>query len=153
MDEKIREKIRTLIKEQRTCVLATASKNRPHCSLMAYATNDSCDEIYLMTLNEGRKYQNLCENPTVSLLIDTRGNSLNLDHTKGKALTVLGRFERIQKTSERERIQKNLSHKHPGLKSFFENPKGEPFKIIIESYLLLEGPTTSHYGNVSDLKP
>ena len=153
MDEKIRDKIRTLIKEQGTCVLATASKNRPHCSLMAYATNDSCDEIYLMTLNEGRKYQNLCENPAVSLLIDTRPNSLHSDHAEGKALTVSGRFERIQKTSERDRIQKTLSDKHPGLKSFFENPKGEPLKIIIESYLLLEGPTTSHYGDVSDLQP
>ena len=149
MDEKIREKIRTLIKEQGTCVLATASKNRPYCSLMAYATNDSCDEIYLMTLNEGRKYQNLCENPTVSLLIDTRGNSLNVDHAEGKALTVSGRFDSIQKTSERDRIRKTLSDEHPGLKSFFENPKGEPFKIIVESYLLLEGPTTSHYEDIS----
>jgi nitroimidazol reductase NimA-like FMN-containing flavoprotein (pyridoxamine 5'-phosphate oxidase superfamily) len=153
MDENIREKIRTLIKEQGTCVLATASKNRPYCSLMAYATNESCNEIYLMTLNEGRKYQNLCENPAVSLLIDTRRNSLNLDHAEGKALTVSGRFERVQKDPERERIRRMLSLEHPGLKDFFENPKGEPVKIIIESYLLLEGPTTSHYGDVSDLQP
>jgi nitroimidazol reductase NimA-like FMN-containing flavoprotein (pyridoxamine 5'-phosphate oxidase superfamily) len=39
MDEKIRKKIRALIREEFTCVLATASENRPHCSLMAYATN------------------------------------------------------------------------------------------------------------------
>ena len=153
MDEKIRKKIKTLIKEQGTCVLATASKNRPHCSLMAYATNDSCDEIYLMTLNEGRKYQNLCENPTVSLLIDTRGNSLNLGLAEGTALTVSGRFERVKNDPERKRIRKILTLEHPGLKDFFENPKGEPVKIIIESCLLLEGPTKSHYGDVSDLQP
>jgi nitroimidazol reductase NimA-like FMN-containing flavoprotein (pyridoxamine 5'-phosphate oxidase superfamily) len=29
MDENIREKIRALIREQGTCVLATASENRP----------------------------------------------------------------------------------------------------------------------------
>lgn len=153
MDEKIREKIRTLIREQGNCVLATASENRPHCSLMAYAHNDSCDEIYLMTLKEGRKYQNLCENPAVSLLIDTLRNSLNLDHAEGKALTISGRFEKIKKDPERKRILKILTLEHPGLKDFFENPKGEPVKIIIESYLLLEGPTTSHYGDVSDLQP
>ena len=148
MDENIREKIRALIRGQGTCVLATASENRPHCSLMAYATNSSCDEIYLMTLNDSRKYQNMCENPAVSLLIDTRQDTLKSDHTGTVALTVSGRFDRIIKDTERERIRKELSRKHPGLNDFFENPEGEPFKIIIESYLLLEGPTKAHYGGV-----
>lgn len=153
MDENIRKKIRNLISENGNCVLATASKNRPHCSLMAYANNDAFDEIYLMTLKEGRKYQNLCENPAVSLLIDTRQGSFDLNHSEGMALTVSGRFERIEKDPERERIRKMLSLEHPGLKDFFENPKGEPFKIIIDSYLLLEGPIKSHYWDISDLRP
>jgi nitroimidazol reductase NimA-like FMN-containing flavoprotein (pyridoxamine 5'-phosphate oxidase superfamily) len=148
MDENIREKIRTLIREQNTCVLATASENRPHCSLMAYATNSSCDEIYLMTVNDSRKYQNMCENPAVSLLIDTRQDRLKSEYTETMALTVSGRFDRIIKDTERERIRKELSRKHPGLKDFFLNPEGEPVKIIIESYLLLEGPTKAHYGAV-----
>lgn len=151
MEENIREKIRSLIRAQGTCVLATASGNRPHCSLMAYATNSSCDEIYLMTLNESRKYQNMCENPAVSLLIDTRQDRLKTDYTETMALTVSGRFDRIIKGTERERIREELSRKHPGLKDFFENPEGEPVKIILESYLLLEGPTKAHYGAVSEL--
>jgi len=150
MDENIREKIRVLIRAQNTCVLATASENRPHCSLMAYATNSSCDEIYLMTLNESRKYQNMCENSAVSLLIDTRQDRLKSDYTETMALTVSGRFDRITKDTERERVRKELSLKHPGLKDFFLNPEGEPVKIIIESYLLLEGPTKAHYGAVSE---
>ncbi|MCJ7683602.1 MAG: pyridoxamine 5'-phosphate oxidase family protein [Desulfobacteraceae bacterium] len=150
MDEKIREKIRTMIQEQSTCVLATTSKNRPHCSLMAYATNSSCDEIYFMTLKDSRKYQNMCENPAISLLIDTRQDTLKSDHTETMALTVSGRFDRVQKDPEREQIRKTLSLKHPGLTDFFEDPEGEPFKIIIESYLLLEGPTKAHYGAISE---
>ena len=150
MDEKIRERIRTVIQEQSTCVLATASENRPHCSLMAYATNSSCDEIYLMTLKDSRKYQNMCENPAVSLLIDNRQYILESDHTETMALTVSGRFDRIIEDTERERIGKELSRKHPGLKDFFLNPKGEPVKIIIESYLLLEGPTKAHYEDISE---
>ena len=153
MDKIICEKIRMLIRKQGSCVLGTTSKNQPHCSLMAYAANDSCDEIYLMTLNEGRKYQNLCENPAVSLLIDTRQGSLRFDPAEAMALTISGRFERVKKDPERERIRKMLSFEHPGLKGFFENPKGEPVKIIIESYLFLEGPIKSHYGDVSDLQP
>jgi nitroimidazol reductase NimA-like FMN-containing flavoprotein (pyridoxamine 5'-phosphate oxidase superfamily) len=150
MDKNIREKIKSLIRKQGTCVLATASENRPHCSLMAYATNSSCDEIYFMTLSDTRKYQNMCENPAVSLMIDTRQDTLDPAHTGTVALTISGRFDRIVKDTERERICKELSRKHPGLKDFFENPEGEPFKVIIESYLLLEGPTKAHYGAISD---
>jgi nitroimidazol reductase NimA-like FMN-containing flavoprotein (pyridoxamine 5'-phosphate oxidase superfamily) len=150
MDEDILKRIRDLIREQDTCVLATASENRPHCSLMAYATNASCDEIYLMTRKDSRKYQNMCGNPAVSLLIDTRQDMLKSNPTETMALTVSGRFDRITKDTERERIRKELSRKHPGLKDFFENPKEEPVKIIIESYLLLEGPTKAHYGAVSE---
>jgi nitroimidazol reductase NimA-like FMN-containing flavoprotein (pyridoxamine 5'-phosphate oxidase superfamily) len=117
---------------------------------MAYATNSSCDEIYLMTLSDTRKYQNMCENPAVSLLIDTRQDVLKSDHFKTMALTVSGRFDRIFKDTERERIHKELSRKHAGLKDFFENTEGELVKIIIESYLLLEGPTKAHYGTISE---
>ena len=153
MDANIREKIKAFIRKQDTCVLATAAENQPYCSLMTYATNDSCNEIYLMTLNKGRKYQNLCENPAVSLLIDTRQGSSNFDPAEAMALTISGRFERVSRDPEREHIRNILSLKHPGLTAFFENPQGEPVKIIIDSYLLLEGPTKSHYGDVSDLQP
>ena len=149
MDENVLHKVRALIREQGTCVLATSSENRPHCSLMAYSTNSSCDEIYLMTPNDSRKYQNMCENPAVSLLIDTRQDATKSNHIETMALTVSGRFDRIFEHTERERIRKELSRKHPGLKDFFEDPKREPFRIIIESYLLLEGPTKAHYGDIS----
>jgi nitroimidazol reductase NimA-like FMN-containing flavoprotein (pyridoxamine 5'-phosphate oxidase superfamily) len=152
MEENMREKIRALIREQGTCVLATALENRPHCSLMAYVTNASCDEIYLVTRNDSRKYQNMCENPAVSLLIDTRQDTLKTDHTETTALTLSGRFDRIVGDGERQRIEKEFSRKHPGLKDFFKNPEGEPIKIIIESYLLLEGPTRARYGTVSELQ-
>jgi len=151
MDENIREKIRAVIREQSTCVLATASENRPHCSLMAYATNASCDQIYLMTLKNSRKYQNMRENHSVSLLIDTRQETNKSGHTETIALTVSGRFDTITKDAERNQIRKELSRKHPALKDFLENPEGEPIKIIIETCLLLEGPSKAHYGAISEM--
>jgi nitroimidazol reductase NimA-like FMN-containing flavoprotein (pyridoxamine 5'-phosphate oxidase superfamily) len=150
MDEKIREKVRTVIQEQSTCVLATASKNRPHCSLMAYASNSSCDEIYLMTLKDSRKYQNMRENPAVSLLMDTRQGSFQSDPTESLALTLSGRFDRTMTDREKEQIREKLSRKHPELQDFLENPEGEPVRIIIESYLLLEGPVKAHYTAASE---
>ena len=150
MEEDIREKIRTVLREQGTCVLATASENRPHCSLMAYASNSSCDEIYLMTLKDSRKYQNMCENPAVSLLMNTRQESFQSDPTESLALTLSGRFDRTMTDREKEQIREKLSRKHRGLQDFLENPEGEPVRIIIESYLLLEGPVNAHYAAASE---
>jgi nitroimidazol reductase NimA-like FMN-containing flavoprotein (pyridoxamine 5'-phosphate oxidase superfamily) len=151
MDEDFHQKARALIRDQGTCVLATASQNRPHCSLMAYSTNDSCDEIYLITPRDSHKYKNMLENPAVSLLIDTRQNTSDQDHNEIIALTVSGRFQGIIENSEQERIRKELSRKHPELKDFFENSESEPVKIIIESIMFLEGPNKLHYGVIAEL--
>ena len=150
MDENLREKVRALIREQGSCVLATASGNRPHCSLMAYAANPSCDEIYLMTLKDSRKYRNMRKNPAVSLLIDNRQDTSPSDHIETIALTLSGRFQQIKEDTERKHILGELSRKHPGLAYFFENPAGEPVRIIIESILLLEGPTKAHYDRIRE---
>ncbi len=151
MDNDVRVKVRALIRDQGTCVLATASQNRPHCSLMAYSTNDSCDEIYLITPRDSHKYKNMRENPAVSLLIDTRQNMSNQAYNEIIALTISGRFQGIIGDSEQERIRNELSRKHPELKDFFENPESEPVKIIIESIMLLEGPNNPHYGMIQGL--
>lgn len=151
MDTEIRKKVKTLIREQGACVLATASENIPHCSLMAYASNDSCDEIYLMTLSDTRKYKNMSKNPAVSILIDTRDAPMETDHAHAMALTVSGRFDTISDAAERVAIREQLLKKHPELKSFFEDPRGEPIKIILESYIFLEGPTKAFHGVISEL--
>jgi general stress protein 26 len=41
--------MKTLLKQQNMCVLATVGNRNPHCSLMAYVTNEQGDEIYLVT--------------------------------------------------------------------------------------------------------
>jgi len=145
MDEGMLEKARALIREAHTCVLATSSANHPHCSLMAYATNASCDEIYMITTKNSRKYQNMRENPVVSLLIDTRERGSKSGHAETMALTVSGKFQAVETDSERQRVREALSRKHPDMKGFFENSQGEPVRIAIESLLLLEGPTKMHY--------
>ena len=152
MGENYREKARALIREQDLCVLATASGNRPHCSLMAYASNASCTEIYMVTLKDSRKYQNMRENPAVSLLVDTRQDTSTSGYTETVALTLTGRFQPIIEDTERERVREELSRRHPGLKDLFEDPGGIPVKIVIESVLFLEGATKAYYGAISKSK-
>ena len=79
--------MKALAREQNTCVLATVGGQKPHCSLMAYVTDENCTEMYMVTHKNTNKYKNLIENPSVSLLIDTREIS---PRTKAKALTVEG---------------------------------------------------------------
>ena len=69
------KEMKALVKDKNICVLATAAGGKPHCSLMAYVTDENCEEIYMVTLRSTRKYRNLTENPAVSLLIDNREKS------------------------------------------------------------------------------
>ena len=66
------ETMKAMVQERGTCVLATASEGKPHCSLMTYVANDNCQEIYMVTQKNTKKYKNLMDNPHVSLLIDNR---------------------------------------------------------------------------------
>ena len=41
------ERMKELVRRKDICVLATVAENKPHCSLMAYVTDDECKEIYM----------------------------------------------------------------------------------------------------------
>ena len=139
------EKMKDLVREKGICVLATASNNTPHCSLMAYTTDDNCREIYMVTDKLTKKYSNLIENPSVCLLIDTRDKDTGDRRLHGKALTVRGVFREIEDDKEKKAVRDMLLAKHPHLREFALQPDAEVFSIRIESFLLLEGPTNSHF--------
>ncbi len=139
------EVMKELMKSKDTCVLATVSGNEPHCSLMSYAVDEDCREIYMMTLRNTRKYENLMANPAVSLLVDTRGQDSPENRPRTKALTVTGRFERIESEEEQERIRNRLLERHPHLKAFAESPETEFFRIRAKSFQLLDGITDASF--------
>ena len=41
--------MKALAREKNICVLATVGGRKPHCSLMAYVTDENCTEIYMVT--------------------------------------------------------------------------------------------------------
>lgn len=139
------EGMKKLLKSKDTCVLATASGNEPHCSLMSYAVNDDCREIYMMTFRSTRKYENLLSNPVVSLLVDTREEDNPADRTHTKALTISGQFERIEDEAARLRAKNSLMDRHPHLKTFAENPDTEFFVVKVKSLQLLDGITDASF--------
>ncbi|UCB49008.1 MAG: pyridoxamine 5'-phosphate oxidase family protein [Deltaproteobacteria bacterium] len=142
------EKMKALVKEKDICVLATVSAGNPHCSLMAYVTDEDCCEIYMVTHRKSRKYENLIKNPSVSLLIDTREEHRGSRRPEAKALTVSGTFQKIDDKNKRIQVHSKLLDRHPHVKEFLEHPDAEILCIRINSFLLLNGLTDAHFEAV-----
>ncbi len=133
------EQMKALVKARDICVLATVSGGTPHCSLMAYATDDNCHEIYMVSHRRTTKFRNMTENPSVSLLIDTREEHTGARRPEAKAMTVAGFYEKIENANKRDLVRKKLLEQHPHLESFMAHPEAEILRIKIQSFLLLDG--------------
>jgi len=136
------EKMKALVKEKSMCVLATIAGAKPYCSLMAYVADESCEEIYMVTHRKTQKYQNLLDNPAVSLLIDTREKT---PRTQTQALTVEGTFQSIADETKKIMIKEMFLKIHPHLKDFSDHPDAELICIKINAFLFLNGLTDAHY--------
>ncbi len=141
------KEMKALAREKNSCVLATIVDHKPYCSLMAYATNAACTEIYMVTHRNTQKFKNLATNPAVSLMIDTRDTS---PRTSARALTVEGVFQKIADPAKEKEVRLELLSAHPHLKGFMEQPEAEVFQINIRSFLLLDGLTRSFYEKLPD---
>ena len=142
----MRSDIKKIISGNKVCVMATVANGVPHCSLMSYATNNDCREIYMATLKETKKYRNLIANPSVSLLIDTR----DADATGNtRALTVTGIVQAINDNQKISEIRKSLLKKHPDLKDFFNNPDTQIIVIKATALQLLNNVTDSYFEQLT----
>jgi nitroimidazol reductase NimA-like FMN-containing flavoprotein (pyridoxamine 5'-phosphate oxidase superfamily) len=139
------KEMKSLAKEKNICVLATVAGDKPYCSLMAYVTDENCEEIYMVTLRDTQKYKNLTENPAVSLLIDTREKSYR---SEAKALTVAGVYAKIESEEKRKKVQTRLLAVHPHLTDFMNHPEAEILCIEISSFLMLKGLQDAHFESI-----
>jgi nitroimidazol reductase NimA-like FMN-containing flavoprotein (pyridoxamine 5'-phosphate oxidase superfamily) len=143
------ELMKKLAKEKDICVLATVSGENPHCSLMAYTTDDDCSEIYMATHRGTKKFKNLLENPSVSLLIDTREEHKGSRRPEAKAMTVSGAFQRLQNPQKEAWARARLLDRHPHLREFLAHPDAEVICVKIRSFLLLDGLTDAHFEELA----
>jgi nitroimidazol reductase NimA-like FMN-containing flavoprotein (pyridoxamine 5'-phosphate oxidase superfamily) len=138
------QKLKELVQKKDLCVLATVSGSRPHCSLMAYVADEDCRKIYMVTLRDTKKFQNLTQNPAVSLLIDTREEDPGPQRSRAKALTVNGIFQGVER-GKQEQVRSLLLERHPHLRDLIGKETAEIFSVRIESLQLLEGATDSYF--------
>ena len=139
------DEMKALAREQNICVLATVSGQKPYCSLMAYVTDQNCTEMYMVTHKNTNKYRNLTENPSVSLLIDTREIS---PPSNAKALTVDGVCAAIESEEKRKKVHARLMEMHPHLAEFINHSEAEILCVKIRSFLLLNGLNEAHFQSV-----
>ena len=81
--------ITALFGQQYFAVLATRSGEHIHTSLVAFAAADNLKSIYLCTPRATRKFNNIKENPVVSLLVHNSTNQTT-DIRQAMAVTVSG---------------------------------------------------------------
>jgi len=142
------EKMKELVKANDLCVLATVSEGRPHCSLMSYISDEDGHEIFLISHKTTKKYANLMENPTVSLLIDTREEEKGQRRIYIKALTVSGEFQTIDDSVKKGLIREKFLKRHPHLIDFLNDPGAEIFSIKTKSFQLLDGVKDAFFETI-----
>jgi nitroimidazol reductase NimA-like FMN-containing flavoprotein (pyridoxamine 5'-phosphate oxidase superfamily) len=142
------EKMKDIVKGNDLCILATVSEGKPHCSLMSYISDEEGQEVYLVSHKETKKYSNLIENPTVSLLIDTREEEKGQRRIDIKALTVSGEFQTINDPGKKDLIRAKFLKRHSHLADFVNDPGAEIFSIRIRSFQLLDGVKDAFFEKI-----
>jgi len=129
------EELNKFFKSQPLAVLATQNGTAPYVSLVAFASDEKPRYILFSTTKATRKYSNLSANPSVSLLIDNRENTIE-DFRDAMAVTVLGKVEPIE-DFERSIMEKIYLMKHPYLVDFLHSPTTAFLKILVEKYIVV----------------
>lgn len=115
------EALDRLNKRERHAVLATDSGGQPYTSLIAFALSDDLKGIIFATARNTSKYKNILKNRNVSLMIDSRTNSVK-SYMYAEAVTVLGRAVPLKKGKRRYRLLRTFLKKHPVLAEFVKAP-------------------------------
>lgn len=144
----MRKDIQELIQANKICVMATVSEGAPHCSLMSYAADDACREIYMATHKDTKKYRNLENNPSVSILVDSREDRAAGPSAQTKALTISGKLERKIDENKMAAARAQLFEKHAELREIFNDPNTAILVVKIQAVQLLDGITDAYFENV-----
>jgi uncharacterized pyridoxamine 5'-phosphate oxidase family protein len=136
------EKMKVLLRQQSSCVLATTDGEKPHCSLMAYIISEAGDRVFLVTPRNTRKYRNILNHPQVSLLIDTRGDQAR---AQTKALTVAGTCCVLEDIEEITTVKEAFRREHPHLQGLLSKEDVAFLSVAFDAFLFLDGPERAHH--------
>ncbi len=133
--ERYRDQLSQLFKNQYFMVLATQSKGELHTNLVSFASSSDLQWIYFITPKASRKFQNLKENPSVSLFIDNRSNTVQ-DIEEAMGVTVAGEAEEVPQVDIPDRLNFFLQ-KHGYLHDFAHAPDSCLVRVRVKRYHLV----------------
>ena len=138
-----RSSVRALLTSQVQCVLASVSSDlTPHTALMAYATSDNLQSVYLATPLAARKAENMIARNTVSLLFDNRTGNLE-DHGDGLLVTARGTAVLCDggdiSTAKGTAVKASFLEKNPNMTGFLASPGVGLFRLDIAMYEVVHG--------------
>ncbi len=137
--------MKNVIRMEEMCVLATATDDVPHCSLMAYIAGEDCSKIYMVTHKNTKKYSNLKTNPLVSLLIDTRSSFSAGPRSRVQALTINGTGATVQDEGVATELRRQFIERHGHLREFAGHDDAVVIEVTVHSLQLLRGATDASY--------
>lgn len=141
------EKMIALLTSHDMCVLATCRDHKPHCSLMAYVTDEEGLRVYMATRQDTAKYRNIVENGQVSLLVDTRQDAA--DRASIRALTVEGWAAPLTDPAQDLEVRRRLQERHPQIHGLLHHPQSAVIEVTVRAFLLLEGPEKATHITVN----
>lgn len=139
------DRVKEMLVDNSLCVLCTVSKDLPYCSLMTYILSDDLKTVYMVTDRKSRKFRNLLENTTVSLLVDNRQKLAFPSEESVASVTFEGVLKHLDPL-QIDVIRMQLVKRHEELKNILNNSDCVIFGIELKSFLLLSGPVDSVQG-------
>jgi nitroimidazol reductase NimA-like FMN-containing flavoprotein (pyridoxamine 5'-phosphate oxidase superfamily) len=124
-----------VVLSQKLAVLATTGRTTPYANLIAFAASADLDRLWFATPRATRKYANLCADPHVALLIDSRANDIR-DFERAVAATAMGQARELpdEELAEPKRV---YLAKHPQLADFVASPSCAFFEVRVAKYVVV----------------
>lgn len=141
----LKTSLATLFAEQYFAVLATRTGDRIHTTLVAFAATDDLKTLFLCTPRATRKYSNLKQNPSVSLLVHNSSN-MATDIRQAIAVTVSGDAAEVpEKRLEASRTV--YLAKQPHMDRFVRSPNTAIIEVTVQRY-----DVVAHFQDVTILE-
>ena len=127
------ELLREIVSTQYFAVLNTIGQGLPHSNLVSFAATEDLRSLVFVTSRNTRKYRNIQDNHSISLLIDNRTNRPS-DTSQAVAIAAIGIAR--EETDNRSLLRDIFLARHPQLRHFVEAPDSAIMLVTIREYIV-----------------
>ena len=127
------ELLREIVSTQYFAVLNTIGQGLPHSNLVSFAATEDLKSLVFVTSRNTRKYRNIQDNHSISLLIDNRTNRPS-DTSQAIAIAAIGTAR--EETDNRSLLREIFLARHPQLSHFAEAPDSAIMLVTIRKYIV-----------------